>query len=270
MPSIIPEYIGERSKFLRMMSCIFSFVWVIQHGTCRGCSIPGSINEKNGTGFKSPGCSLHFEKSLDLPSIRAGVPVFRRPLGRPRSINRSANLMDGGSPARPAEKWSRPIWTRPFKNVPLQITTLFAENRHPVLLTTPQTRLFSTIKSSAAIWKTKRLGWFSMRLRIATRYRFRSIWARVARTAGPFDRFKIRNWIPAASVTTPIAPPIASTSLTRWPLPMPPIDGLHDNCPIVSILCVIRSVFAPILAEAKAASAPAWPQPTTTTSNKSG
>ena len=47
---------------------------------------------------------------------------------------------------------------------------------------------------------------------------------------------------------------------------MPPIDGLHDICPSVSMLWVSRSVLRPILAQASAASVPAWPPPTTITS----
>jgi hypothetical protein len=32
-----PVNIGLRSKPLRMISCVRSLVWVIQHGTWRGC-----------------------------------------------------------------------------------------------------------------------------------------------------------------------------------------------------------------------------------------
>jgi hypothetical protein len=63
-----------------------------------------------------------------------------------------------------------------------------------------------------------------------------------------------------------IAPPSASTSLTRWPLPMPPIDGLQLIWPSVSMLCVSSSVLQPMRAAARAASVPAWPPPTTMTS----
>src|SRR5690242_6341578 len=73
--------------------------------------------------------------------------------------------------------------------------------------------------------------------------------------------------MPASSVAIAMAPASASISLTRWPLPMPPIDGLHDICPSVSILWVRRSVRRPIRAAASAASVPAWPPPTTMTSN---
>ena len=80
----------------------------------------------------------------------------------------------------------------------------------------------------------------------------------------------MRNWIPASSVASAIAPPSASTSLTRWPLPMPPIDGLQLIWPKVSMLWVSSSVLHPMRAAARAASVPAWPPPTTMTSNSSG
>src|SRR5882672_1185311 len=51
---------------------------------------------------------------------------------------------------------------------------------------------------------------------------------------------------------------------------MPPIEGLHDICPSVSMLWVSRRVRQPIRAAASAASVPAWPPPTTMTSNSTG
>src|SRR6266704_6634407 len=51
---------------------------------------------------------------------------------------------------------------------------------------------------------------------------------------------------------------------------MPPMDGLHDICPKVSILCVSSSVLQPARAEASAASVPAWPPPTTMTAYLAG
>ena len=64
----------------------------------------------------------------------------------------------------------------------------------------------------------------------------------------------------------PITPSKASISRTRWPFPSPPIAGLQDISPIVSILCVKSAVLTPILADAAAASHPACPPPITTTS----
>ena len=68
----------------------------------------------------------------------------------------------------------------------------------------------------------------------------------------------------------PIIPSKASISLTRWPFPMPPMDGLQLSSPIVSKRCVTSTVFAPVRAAAVAASQPACPPPTTTTSARSG
>ncbi|MBA7529291.1 hypothetical protein ES705_21487 [subsurface metagenome] len=70
----------------------------------------------------------------------------------------------------------------------------------------------------------------------------------------------------ALSVFLAISPPKASISLATCPLPGPPIEGLQGIRATLSILEVIRSVFAPILAAARAASQPAWPAPTTITS----
>src|SRR4051812_21534497 len=72
--------------------------------------------------------------------------------------------------------------------------------------------------------------------------------------------------MPTASVTSPMMPPSASTSRTRCPFAMPPTAGLHDICAIKSTLSVNRAVRRPMRAEAIAASHPAWPAPTTTTS----
>ena len=47
---------------------------------------------------------------------------------------------------------------------------------------------------------------------------------------------------------------------------MPPIAGLHDICAIRSIFIVTIAVRRPMRAQARAASQPAWPAPTTMTS----
>ncbi len=99
-----------------------------------------------------------------------------------------------------------------------------------------------------------------------TRYMRLSIWARGDQTAGPRLVFSRRNWMPTASATSPIRPPSASISRTRWPLAMPPMAGLQDICAMRSRFIVTMAVFSPIRAQARAASHPAWPAPTTTTS----
>ena len=61
-------------------------------------------------------------------------------------------------------------------------------------------------------------------------------------------------------------PSNASISLTKCPLPRPPIAGLQDISPIVDNELVIRAVWIPDLAAAAAASQPACPAPITITS----
>src|SRR6266705_1888617 len=122
----------------------------------------------------------------------------------------------------------------PDRKVPVVSTTTRLEKRTPSSVTTPAARSPSSRKSYTACWNKVRLGWFSSRDRIACLYRRRSACARVARTAGPLEEFRMRNWIPASSVAIAMAPPKASTSLTRCPFPMPPMDGLQDICPSVA------------------------------------
>src|SRR5690606_8391114 len=114
-----------------------------------------------------------------------------------------------------------------------------------------------------------RFGWRSTARRTNARYRLRSAWQRVARTAGPLLALSRRHWMPAASAARAIRPPSASTSFTRWPLPIPPMAGLQLIAPIVSMAWVSSSVRAPARAAASAASVPACPPPTTITSWRS-
>ena len=76
--------------------------------------------------------------------------------------------------------------------------------------------------------------------------------------------------MPTASVTSPITPPSASISRTRCPLAMPPIAGLQDICAIRSMFIVTMAVRRPMRAQARAASQPACPAPTTITSYEFG
>lgn len=69
----------------------------------------------------------------------------------------------------------------------------------------------------------------------------------------------------SAPVTLAHTPSSASTSRTSVPLPTPPMDGLHDSSPIVSIFGVSSSVRAPARAAPAAASHPACPPPITHT-----
>ena len=124
----------------------------------------------------------------------------------------------------------------------------------------------STINSATSACLINRLGWLSRTSRIFRRYCCLSHCARGDHTAGPREVLSSRNCMPTASVTSPIIPPRASTSRTRCPLAIPPTAGLHDIWAIRSTLRVRSAVLRPIRAAAIAASQPAWPAPTTTTS----
>src|SRR4051812_19832331 len=67
----------------------------------------------------------------------------------------------------------------------------------------------------------------------------------------------------ARSAARAMRPSNASTSRTRWPLPRPPIAGLHDIAPIWAREKESKATEAPMRAAAAAASQPAWPPPTT-------
>ena len=151
------------------------------------------------------------------------------------------------------------------------ITTLEASSVSPAAVAMPRTALpsppaSSSTRSSTLPWKISRLGVAASSWRIASRYRSRSAWARGPRTAGPLREFKTLKWMPAWSMIRPMTPSKASISRTRWPLPMPPIEGLQDISPTVSTFWVTSTVLAPVRALAAAASHPAWPPPTIITS----
>ena len=72
--SIIPAYIGDLSRFFKIISWVFSFVLVRWQGICFLSGLSGK-KEKN-DGFSSPQCSSRIEKFIVLPSSLGGVPVL--------------------------------------------------------------------------------------------------------------------------------------------------------------------------------------------------
>ena len=200
------------------------------------------------------------------PSRRGGVPVFKRPSGSPRPSILLAKFMQAFSPARPPDLASSPILITPRRNVPVVSTTERERILVPSATSTPHAMPRSTRMSATSPSTTVNLGVAAISACIACRYSMRSIWALGPCTAGPFDLFSNRNWMPALSAMRPITPSSASISRTSCPLPTPPTAGLHDMVPIASALSVTSAVCAPALAEAHAASQPACPPPTTTTS----
>ena len=199
-------------------------------------------------------------------SIRTGVPVFIRAERIPCWVMLSVSRSAAGSAIRPPFTIFRPMCINPFRKVPAVITTLFARISVPQMVFTPTAVPFSTNSSSTWSCQMSKFSVSSRTRRHSQMNLPRSHWARGLQTAGPFPTFNIRNCMAVASVTRPICPPSASISRTICPLAIPPTAGLHDICAILFISMVTSSVFAPIFAEAHAASQPACPPPTTTTS----
>ena len=205
-----------------------------------------AVEARRRAGLQPPDRQLHFpqprrqgDRRRDRRRGRPGSSPGRRGPGREEGARRSA-------PRRAAEP-------------------------QPELRRHPGARSPSSRMSSTACWKIAevRLVLEAAADRLPVEQRGRP--ARGSRAPpGPSSELRMRNWMPASSVASAMAPPSASISLTRCPLPMPPIDGLQDIWPSVSMLWVSSSVLQPSRAAASAASVPAWPPPTTMTSNSVG
>ena len=222
---------------------------------------------------------------MERLSIRTGVPVFIRAERMPWRVMLSVKWGTAGSAIRPPGTIFLPMCIKPFRKVPQVMMTAFALISAPQIVLTPTTCLVcsptwrsecgaqccatatsSTSNSSAWSCQMSRLGVASKTERHFQMNFPLSHWARGLQTAGPFERFSIRNWMAVASVTNPIWPPKASISRTICPFAIPPTAGLHDICAILFISIVTSNVLAPMLAEAVAASHPACPPPITITS----
>jgi len=216
--------------------------------------------------MSSPGCSSVFSQSIDLPSILGGVPVFIRPLSKPISSSWPVNPTAALSALLPPPNCLSPICMSPLRKVPFVSTTVFAGISRPSCVLTPTTLFSLTTKLVIISCQKSTLGICSRCNLQSSAKRIRSLWARGLHMAGPLDRLSMRNWIMVLSVTIPEYPPSASISRTNCPLATPPMAGLQDICAMVFIFMVASITRIPILAAAAAASHPACPAPTTTTS----
>ena len=146
----------------------------------------------------------------------------------------------------------------PFRNVPFVSTILRALNFAPSSVSTPLSIPFSSNTNCTTLpCHISKFGVFSSVSRHRLENFVRSDWARGLHIAGPLLRLSIRNWMAVASVMIPIMPPRASISRTICPLAMPPTAGLQLIWAILCMSIVMRSVRAPIVAAAWAASQPA-------------
>ena len=203
--------------------------------------------------------------------MRGGVPVLKRPMISPRARSASEMPSAGASPLRPPACVLSPITSRPLMKVPVVRMTVRAAMVQPRDVTTPVTRNCPSPSRSDSSRSTvscfrSRLGCVSSAYFIASRYACLSHCARSAWTAGPFPVLSRRIWMKVRSVFFPISPPSASISRTRCPFAGPPMEGLQGMRAMLSRFIVSSSVRRPIRADARAASQPACPAPTTSTS----
>ena len=204
------------------------------------------------------------------PSMRGGVPVFSRPTANPRSRSLRASAFGGRVPgatplvvpephvdasaeegadghhhARGLDAHPDP-GHHPAHRIPVheEIGDGLLEQREPG-------RAFEHPAHVAAVQRTVDLG--AGRAHRGTLARVQGAEVDPAVVRGQRHR-------PAEGVDF----------LDEVPLPIPPMAGLQLICPSVSMLWVSSSVCAPARAAASAASVPAWPPPTTITSNVRG
>ena len=217
----------------------------------------------------SPSCNSRPAKSIERRWIRGGVPVLKRCNRKPSARSDSVNGFAAAMPSGPLSRAYSPMIIRPPRNVPDAMITAFAGWRAPIAVTTADTAPFSVSTETTSSCISCKPSCCSSACFIYVRYLTRSACARSECTAGPLPRLSMRYWIQAASAARAISPPNASISRTKCPFAVPPIAGLHGILPTASRLIVKHAVFIPRRAAASAASIPACPAPTTTTSKAS-
>ncbi len=207
------------------------------------------------------------DQSRLRPSSLGGVPVLSRATRSGSSRSRAARRFEGGSPARPPAYCSSPTWMRPPRKVPTVSTTAGAaegdagdgdDAGHALALDHEVGRPPAGRARGSAGSRAGR-GWPGGTAPGRPGRAWRA-------PPAPCWRSGCGTGCRRRSAARAMAPPSASISRTRCPLPMPPMAGLQLIGPSVSMLWVSSRVRAPMRAAASAASVPAWPPPTTMTS----
>ncbi len=123
-----PVKSGERSRPPRMISCVRSFVCVIQQGTCRGCiaRVPDEAEHRQRDRRRAARRAPR-SRSCGRRAAAACPSSGARPAAAVRAVARRAS-----SPAdrrrAPPRSSSRPTWISPERNVPVVSTTASASN----------------------------------------------------------------------------------------------------------------------------------------------
>lgn len=191
---------------------------------------------------------------------------MNRSTWNPRSERCFERASAAGSPVLPPLHLSLPRYNIPPRKVPVAMTADLQAISLPSARMARSTRSPAhpkdTTSPSTSVTPDSRRA-----LRTYPAYDLKSHWTLGPHTAGPLLLFSILACTAEASAASAITPPSASISFTSVPFATPPIEGLQDNAPIEAILIVTSVVAAPHLTAARAASAPACPPPTTSTSH---
>ena len=185
---------------------------------------------------------------------------------KPRSIRFSVSAFAASRPWGPPFQLHSPMMMRDFRYTPVHTMAARQPTSEPVVVSTPVTRPFSTKICLISAWRRSSLSQSSTARRMRSWYAFLSAWARSECTAGPLPVLSMRLWMNTSSMARPISPPSASSSRTRWPFAVPPMEGLQGIIASESRFSVTSSVLWPMRAQASAASQPACPAPMTTAS----
>ena len=201
---------------------------------------------------------------------RGGVPVLSRPQRKPNDLSDSASGRRRRLAGPSGRRASGPTWIRPFRNVPVVTTSASAAQLPPVLQS----------QAAAPGRRPRRFRRQRPRSQLDARRSRRAFHASrrdrrllVHLCAGRPDRRATAAIEQAELNTRRIRRPGPSARRARrsrgrdGPWRFPPTAGLHGICATVSSDSVQRPTRQPRRAAAQAASHPAWPAPTTITSN---
>ena len=255
MPLMTPLYRGDLDMLELMISFVSSVVHTDQQGVCSSEGFGRmpfiSLSYENGGTSSSPSCLVIFVKSQLLELTLTGVPVLNLNIGMPRPARLADSPSERGSPSGPLSVMTSPLIVRDSMYVPEQMTTALAPYTALLAVITPDAAPVSSVRRHVT-WACLivRLSRFSNANLISTEYMLRSIWALGENTAGPLVLLSILICTAHLSAILPMMPPNASTSLTSWPLDVPPMLGLHGRFARLSSAKVNRMVLRPSLAQA--------------------
>ena len=212
-----PVNSGDRSSPPRMMSCVRA-VRVRDPARRPGAGACRATHETRTPAWDRRPVAGRALKNRSCG--RRAAAAFRSSGGRP-AVAARASARRAAWPADrlrdPPRNSACPTWIRPDEErARRQHDRVAPRSPDPICVTTPVTRIAVQQQIVDRLLKQRQIGLPSRCVAESPGGRARrSACARVARTAAPLLALRMRNWMPASSVAIAIAPPSASTSLTR-------------------------------------------------------